>query len=340
MMTGELQAAVTIPSLLNLDIINECQRAEAWRSGARTYFPGLSVRDLSLNPAVGMIAGTRLGAGRLWTIVSPPLQVCYDPAMVSADRAEIFSMMLQLRGSTLARQSNRSALLNPGEMCLIDSHAPFELSVSGTLSHIIVMQMPRRAVFSRHPHLEQHTAEVFDSEETGAALLRSVLLNIAESAPTMEADQCSAALGAVIQLVGAPRVHRVGPATATEWRVRTALAFIDTCLADAELTAEQVAAAQCVSRRRLDEIMVCSTGFSVSAHIWSRRLEQAASDLLDERFASRTVTQIAFASGFEDGAHFTRAFKRRYHVPPSGWRSAHRSGHMAPATGALKRCRD
>jgi AraC-like DNA-binding protein len=63
-----------------------------------------------------------------------------------------------------------------------------------------------------------------------------------------------------------------------------------------------------------------SLGTSLTAQIWMRRLTQAASDLLDPRFATKTVTQIAFGVGFEDAAHFARAFRRRYHCTPSEWR--------------------
>jgi len=33
-----------------------------------------------------------------------------------------------------------------------------------------------------------------------------------------------------------------------------------------------------------------------------------------------TAAQVAFANGFEDAAHFTRAFKSRYACTPGQWR--------------------
>jgi AraC-like DNA-binding protein len=310
-----------MPAILDLDIVREGQRADAWRNCARTYFPGLSVRGLDFNPGAGTIAGAPFGGGRLWAIVSPAVHVHYDPAAVSAAQAQRFSVMLQMRGTTRASQSGRSARLEPGDVCVIDSASPFELSVDDGLSQLIVLQMPRVAVLSRHPHLEQCTAELFEPNEAGATLLSRTLLSTLDLAPSLDANQSSAALGAIIQLVGVPKLRGAEcPSHAVEWRSRAALAMIDACLSDLELTAERVAGAQGISRRRLDEIMVRATGCSVSSHIWSRRLERAASDLLDRRFAGRTITQVAFASGFKDGAHFTRAFKRRYRTSPSGWR--------------------
>lgn len=317
----ELPAPLGTPSLVDLSGVETTLRAAEWRRSTQTCFPGLSVRDLRADPAFGVIAGTALGSGRLWMVLSPPLRVSYEPR--DAQDAQIFSVMLQIKGSTLALQGGRRGLLQPGELCVIDSLARFELEVAGVSSQIMILQMPRPAVIGRHPHLERRSAEVFDPQESGTTLLRSVLLDVAQSAHLLQSDQRAAALAAVVQLLGAPKMRRGAQSAEVGWRVKAALALIDAELADPRLDARRVADAQSISRRRLDEIMVAQIGTPIAAKIWLRRLEQSASDLLDERCVSRTVTQIAFAAGFEDAAHFTRAFKRRYGCTPSEWRAAH-----------------
>ncbi len=62
-------------------------------------------------------------------------------------------------------------------------------------------------------------------------------------------------------------------------------------------------------------------GTSVTARIWNRRLEQAAADLVDPQRRALTVFQIAFGVGFEDAAHFSRAFKTRFGSSPRDWRA-------------------
>ena len=317
-------ANITVqPALLELGIIDATERAAAWRCGASSYFPGMSVTDLGNKPSFGSMAGTPFGPGHLWTILSPPVQVSYDPSVAPLQKTQLFSLMLQLRGSTSASQDGRTSVIRPGDLCVIDGRAPFELAVGGILSHFVVMQMPRSTVLSRHPYLERRTAEVFDTQDTGTALVRSLLLNTAENAPSLRHDQRNSALISLIQLLGALPVEKQDSANG-HWRVRAALAYIDGSLADPDLSATRVADAQTVSRRRLDQIMVEATGASLSSQIWLRRLDQAANDLRDPRLASKTVTQIAFAAGFEDVAHFTRAFKRRYRMPPRDWRNSHR----------------
>ncbi len=309
----------SIASLLNLQSVAAAQRAALWTRGVQDFFPGLSVRELGGNLNIGSISGMPFGPGRLWSVLSPPLLVSYDPAGSTGGEIQQFSVMMQLQGATAARQGQRRCQLQPGNFCVIDSSAPFELEVSAS-SHVMFIQMPRPAVLGRHPYLERHTAEVFDPQEAGAGLLRGLLLNILDSAPLLENDQRAAALGAIIQLLGAPKQLSSAELGEMNWRVRAALACIDSQFADGTLTASRIAQEQGISRRRLDEIMRHSVGSSLTAQIWKRRLAQAAADLAEPRRSGHSVAQIAFAAGFEDAAHFTRAFKRTFHCTPREWR--------------------
>lgn len=322
-------------ALLDLQAVEEAERTTMWMRAARTFFPGLSIRDLRVTPSAGWMQGSRLGAGELWTILSPPLHVHYNPRHTGSVEGrglplpESFSVMVQLQGSTVAVQNERTCRLRPRDLCLIDGFAPFELEVSDPFSHLMFLQIPRHMLLSRHPYLARQTAETFDSEEAGASLLRQVLLDLLDSTPVLEDEQRAAALVSVAHLLGVlklPSSH----STAVSWRVRAGLAFIESQLAEPTLSADGVAKAQRISRRHLDEIFLRSLGSSLAAQIWSRRLAQAANDLLDPRNASRTVTEIAFAAGFEDTAHFTRAFKRHHGCTPREWRGRASSDGSPP----------
>ena len=129
----------------------------------------------------------------------------------------------------------------------------------------------------------------------------------------------SAMMNAVIQMVGMVEPFS-SPSGTPDWRVRRALDYIELNLSVPGLTAESVAVDQRISRRRLDQLMHEAFGHSIASHLWSRRLEQAARDLRDPHRADQSIAQIAFANGFEDAAHFTRAFKRRFSITPGQWR--------------------
>jgi AraC family transcriptional regulator, positive regulator of tynA and feaB len=309
-----------VSTSLDLDFVAVNERAALWRHSARTFFPGLSVRELHGTPR-GSIRGMRFGPGQLWWILSPPTAVHYEPAIHSVNNGETFSVMLQIEGITRAAQGQRSCQLCPHDICVIDGREPFELEVGERFSQFIVVQMPRPAALTRHPYLAHHTAQTFDASEPGVGILGAMLTSLMESAPLLEDDQQSAALTAIAQLLGVPKAPHASARDDVNWRVRAALAFIDGQLGDPQLTASRVAEHQRISRRRLDDIMLQTIGTSITAQIWLRRITQAAEDLLNPRYATHTVTQIAFALGFEDAAHFARAFKRRYQCTPREWRN-------------------
>jgi AraC family transcriptional activator of tynA and feaB len=329
-----LPAPANVAALLNLESVEESQRAAAWSRSVKTVFPGLAVRDLDVPTPLGSISGAPFGPGRLWTVVSPPIRVSYDPAANSNEGTQIFSVMMQLDGTTVAHQRQRRCLLRPGDFCVIDSRAPFDLDVATSGSHVMFLQMPRHSVLGRHPYLEQRTAEAFDSHDSGAMLLRTLLLGILESAHLLEEEQQAASLAAVIQMLGAAKLSYAPHELS--WRVRAALACIDSQLSDTTLTAERVSRTQGISRRRLDEIMTKAVGISLTAQIWMRRLAQAAADLADPKYSKKTVSEIAYYAGFEDAAHFTRAFKRRYQCTPREWRNGLRVAPSHATTAAPK----
>lgn len=308
-------------SSLDLRSIDHQRRALVWRQAARTLFPGLKVEALRSDPVCGSIHGRQFGRGQIWSILSPPLRVDYEPLGAAPRTEACFSVMLQLRGATSVTQHMQASLLRSDDLCLLDEAVPFNLEVTEAASQVMFLRIPRDLVLSRYSYLEHRTAQAFERDDPGTAILRSYLLGLFESAGLLEKERCSTALVSAAMLLGVPKPPSSELTDELHWRARSALSCIDANLADPMLNASRVAAEQKISRRRLDEILLQTLGSSVNAQIWSRRLSQAAHDLRDPTHATRTVTNIAFSAGFTNAAHFTRSFKRRYGCGPREWRS-------------------
>jgi AraC-like DNA-binding protein len=307
-----------VPSLLDVTSVDEDHRAGVWTLTATSVFPGLSINDMPDSVPVGQIRSIPMGGGSLWSILSVPVQVSYAPAGAEDGPANI-SLMMQLDGSMEVGQNRRTCVLGAGDMCLIDERFPFHLH-GHVRNEIVFLRMPRRAVLGRHPYLEHRTAGVIDRDDPGAGLLRETLLRTAQAAAHLREEQRGSVMTAMVHLLGAATSPDLAQHDDVSWRVRAAQAFIEMNLGDCELSADRVARAQGISRRRLDQVLRRAMGVSVSAQIWNRRLEQAAADLIDPRRQSLTVSQIAFGAGFEDAAHFSRAFKARFGLSPRDWR--------------------
>jgi AraC-like DNA-binding protein len=321
----EAQTGSRPSSSLDLQGVAESQRAVIWSKTACSFFPGLVIRGLTGTPNAGSMEGRDFSLGSIWTVLSPAVEVKFRPPPGSPTRRS-FTVLLQLQGAMDATQEQRHCQLHAGDLCLLDEQWPFDLEVRDCFSQFMLMRMPRQMIVDRYPQISDHTASLIYASDPGATLLRKMLQHVLDISPFLNDGQNDVAFASVVSLLGILRATDSKRDRTLAWRAHAALALIDARLADATLTANDVAEAQGVGRRHLDEIMQKNTGVSLTAQIWRRRLEKAATDLRSQRCASKSVTQIAFDAGFDDAAHFTRAFKKRFHCTPRDWR---RGGNLA-----------
>jgi AraC-like DNA-binding protein len=99
------------------------------------------------------------------------------------------------------------------------------------------------------------------------------------------------------------------------------LAEIEANLGDAGLSAEAVAGRLRVSRSHLYAVLA-ESGMTFSGTLRERRLQAARSYLTCERYAGAGVAEIAMRCGYADAAGFTRAYRKRFGVPPMASRAA------------------
>lgn len=311
-----------LSSVVDLSSVERAKRADMWTGAAPSVFPGLCVQEMEADPSLGSILHRRFAQGSLFAISSAPAEVSYAPSR-AGEASQCVTMMLQAEGTTIANQRQRQCELTPGDICFIDERYPFRLS-GLDYSQLLLLRMPRAQVMSRFPEMEHLAATLIPGRDPGTSMLAHTVLHLLQVAADLREAQQHATMNAIIQLLGATS----GLAVELEnmhWRVQKALDFIELNLSIPGLTAEQIAQAQHISRRRLDQLMRDALGLSITGQIWNRRLQRAADDLRNSRWAGASISQIAFANGFEDPAHFARAFKRRFETTPGQWRTRART---------------
>jgi len=87
------------------------------------------------------------------------------------------------------------------------------------------------------------------------------------------------------------------------------------CL-DPELSIATVAGRHGLSLRQVQRLFE-REGTTFSEYVLAQRLERARRALTDPRHAERKISDIVFDHGFGDLSHFSKAFRRRYGMPPS-----------------------
>ena len=117
-----------------------------------------------------------------------------------------------------------------------------------------------------------------------------------------------------------PTPH-VAPAAADP-RVRRAVLAMEQAMA-VPLGIAAVAERLGVSPRQLDRLFRSSLGASPAEVYRGMRLDYGRWLLLNSR---RSISEVAQLSGFADGAHFARAYRKRFGTPPASLRRSGRGG--------------
>lgn len=95
--------------------------------------------------------------------------------------------------------------------------------------------------------------------------------------------------------------------------------MIDARLQDPELSLTGCAADLAISPRYLQKLLG-ENGEAFNSYVRRRRLEGAYEALMNPMLFRTSISEICFRWGFNDAAYFSRSFRSRYGVSPSGHR--------------------
>jgi acetamidase/formamidase/AraC-like DNA-binding protein len=111
---------------------------------------------------------------------------------------------------------------------------------------------------------------------------------------------------------------------------------IERRLDDPDLTPAKIALSEGISERYLQKLFE-GTGSSFTHYLRERRLQRTWADLSNPTEAHHSISEIAFRVGFNDSAHFSRAFRHRFGVSPREFRQHEAERVTASASAAGQR---
>ncbi|MEA2178869.1 MAG: hypothetical protein QOG77_2166 [Solirubrobacteraceae bacterium] len=282
---------------LTTDSVGAAERFSYWRELICDTFVGLDAE----RPGRGFTGTLRTavaGPVRLTRVRSVGQHVVRSRRQIERATREDVLVSVQRAGRGLVRQDGREALLGPGDMALYDATRPYTLTFDGPFAQT-VFQLPRALLAERVGPLDGLTA----SRVPAPQALRG------DVGGETALDLLAVALGA--------RLGRaVSPAEAHRRAIRM---HVERHLGDPSLSPASIAAAHALSLRYVHRLWAQECAETLGRHILRRRLERCRDDLADP---ARTVTDIAFGWGFRSPAHFSRAYRAHFGVPPSEHRQA------------------
>lgn len=305
------------------------QRAAYWLETICNTLVGLEYEPDAEVTLHGEITFLRLGCLTVGNIRSNASRVRRTPERIRRDRDSYYLIQIQREGTGIVCQDGRSAVLKPGDFALHDSTRPFEL-VFGDHDHdVTTLRLPCSALDIHVSNIQELTATTIDGSAAAGQLLGSMVTMLARDFSRLPAPAALSLSEAITSMVAAglrslPMANVKRPTSLHAYHVARIQSYVREHLRDPDLSVASIARALDMSADHLSRIFKHEP-IPLSRLIWQSRLAACTQDLRDPRLRHRTVSEIAFAWGFNDAAHFSRAFKECHGTSPRQWRAAQTS---------------
>lgn len=226
----------------------------------------------------------------------------------------------QCKGTAEIEQGEARFKLLPGHWTLLNATRPHAIRSTETIEELVVI-VPRAGVLPRLFDASRNHAGPQRADEGMSRVMFDFARSVLDHSGSVVGHADESIAGAGMELVKAVLQERFdGRAISTcrQIRLERIRAFIDRNLSDPTLSVQAVADAMGCSKRYIHALF--SGEQSVHNLIWEKRLVKSARDLTRHDLLTTSITTIALSHGFSCPAHFSRAFKAQYGLPPRDFR--------------------
>lgn len=267
------------------------------------------------------------------SIESDPITVSRVAEDILADHVFDVLLHVQLEGTAEITQDGKTLILEENALAIVPGGVPYKVNYPQK-GRKIILRIPYR-VF--HERLLGREVRDFGATVFGGDGLVPIVISLLKSFTLEEegrltdieqftlADSFLSLIGSVIRSRSTSGIKENEKNQGA--RLCRILSYLEENFSDHQLTPTLIADANYVSVRHLHGLFQ-QCGTTVSKWIWTRRLKAGREDLLDATKTSLTICEIAYSRGFNDSAHFSRAFKDRFGLSPGQLRTKARNGEV------------
>jgi AraC-like DNA-binding protein/mannose-6-phosphate isomerase-like protein (cupin superfamily) len=242
-----------------------------------------------------------------------------EPHLTSQDA--YFAVML-LSGDYLLEQNGREVLLQPGDMAIYDATRPHRIHCPGEFAKLI-FSIPRSLFRDRVPGIDRCTALRISGANGIGFIASNFLRSSASHADQLQVQEFSSLSDHALDLLAlaVASVRPVGFNLSRSWSISLngIKTFIEQNLQNTDLDTNAITRYAGLSARYINGLFE-DEGTSLMRYVWKRRLEKCKKDMQNPIYAGYRLSDIAFRWGFNDAAHFSRAFKQQFGCSPREFR--------------------
>ncbi|AGA91519.1 transcriptional regulator containing an amidase domain and an AraC-type DNA-binding HTH domain [Thioflavicoccus mobilis 8321] len=244
------------------------------------------------------------------------------------------TVQVLLTGRAVVRQGDEVLELKAGDLCLTRGARPLAMTLVEPFE-IALVNVPEQEFAERFPLWRLALMKAIPGSAGAPAVLRDAIESLQRWRDTLGASGTQGIANALVDLVGAVVCFAV-PANSdciqrSLYQRERVKRFAQENLRNPDLSVEQIADAVKLSARQIHRLFA-NEPMSLMRWVWLQRLENCHRELRDVASANRSISDIAYAWGFNDQAHFSRAFRRQFGVAP---REVRRQGRLDAALDRL-----
>jgi AraC-like DNA-binding protein len=310
--------------LLSTQHVQKKERLSYWTDLVSNSFIRCEVKALDDRPFNGFIHTDQLAFVQFSEVSSNRSHVKRTKQDISRVSKGYVKILFQVSGESILMQDGRTAHLRPGNWTIGDCTRPYDLILTTDNYKQFVVQVPQHLLLSRLSDFETMAAYAFSSQaglgKVTFDLIRSTkremnLLN-PHATPRL-AETLLDLIVANLREYFSPNETGSRNGTITLLEIKS---FIHEQLSNPQLSVDLIANKLNLSKSYL-HFLFKEEEITVSRYIWDMRLEKCRNALADIRQINRSITDIAFAWGFNSVTHFSSAFKTRFGLSPRAYRN-------------------
>jgi AraC-like DNA-binding protein len=257
------------------------------------------------------VYSARVGPVTVARIRGTPHQVSREARWITSADSDIFKVTLYQGGPAYVTQDDRRYRANPGDLVVLDTGRPYELSVIDTCD-VVVIGLPRAMLGPHADLISRRVATPQPCDSGTRAVIADFLSGLADhidGLPGTPGIHLADALASLI--ITAFTDSPPERAEVTSDLADRIIVYTLANLGDPALSVESVARRHGISPRYLHELFR-RRGITFAAWVRHERLTRIRRNLQDPALATRTTAVIAARWGIRDPGHLSRALKKEF----------------------------
>jgi len=241
------------------------------------------------------------------------------PSIIARCDTALVSVIHLRAGEGWLRHCGREVKFRPDECVIVDNREPYEIAIVGRGESLSIHMSPDWLEDQVHG-VRRAVATPLSRSRPWAGRLMDLMTAVHSVGPEdVSAELFVQHFGTTLALAAGGFGDAAVPMS------RNGFQALQMTLAERasahNLRAEDIAGVHRISARQVHHVFAAQ-GTTFRSELMRLRLERARAMLLDERFRSVSVDEIARRCGFSDARHFRRRFRQHFDASPGALRQA------------------